>query len=343
MNKKTVLFLPVFTLLLASCSTGGKHYDSKEYVAGTLKYKDDFRILQMTDVHLGNQDILEKHFDFMKLTIQESNADLIVVTGDVFTFADKNTAKETFKFFDNFNIPWTMTWGNHDEQVYFSVDWLTGTLNKYGKNCLFKDLQDDDVYGNANFVINLTEDGTETSKVKQQLIIMDSNRYSYAKFKGYDAIHKDQVEWYERIVNDTTSNNGNAVVPSLMFFHIPFPEFQTSYDLAKAGTNPKVKFVDDVVKSDVFNEDVCCPNENTHLYDSIKNLKSTKGVFVGHDHVNTFCVDDDGLYLCYGIKATTRVYYEKELMGGQIVSMNSETGKISIERKFHTYDELEGK
>ena len=113
---------------------------------------------------------------------------------------------------------------------------------------------------------------------------------------------------------------------------------------AKESTSdPKVKFVSDVVKSDVFNEDVCCPNENTHLYDSIKNLKSTKGVFVGHDHVNTFCVDDDGLYLCYGIKATTRVYYEKELMGGQIVSMNSETGKISIERKFHTYDELEGK
>ena len=71
-NKKTVLFLPIFTLLLSSCSASGKHYECKEYVAGTLKFKEDFRILQMTDVHLGNKDILEKHFDFMSKMFPET-------------------------------------------------------------------------------------------------------------------------------------------------------------------------------------------------------------------------------------------------------------------------------
>lgn len=339
-NKKTVLFLPIFTLLLSSCSASGKHYECKEYVAGTLKFKEDFRILQMTDVHLGNKDILEKHFDFMSKTINEAHADLIVVTGDVFTFADKNTAKSVFKFFDSFDTPWTMTWGNHDEQTYYDIDWMTGYLNNYGSNCIFKDLQDDDVYGNANFVINLTEDGTATSAVKQQLIIMDSNRYCYKAFSGYDAIHEDQVKWYEDMVNYTTAQYSGTVVPSLAFFHIPFVEFQDAYKKAKEGTDPKVKFVEGVGKADLLNEDICSPSFNygEGLYKSIKKLGSTKGVFVGHDHINTCCVDDDGLYLCYGIKATTRIYYDEELMGGQVVSMDS-TNKISIERYFHTYDE----
>ena len=95
-----------------------------------------------------------------------------------------------------------------------------------------------------------------------------------------------------------------------------------------------------VGKADLLNEDICSPSFNygEGLYKSIKKLGSTKGVFVGHDHINTCCVDDDGLYLCYGIKATTRIYYDEELMGGQVVSMDS-TNKISIERYFHTYDE----
>ena len=167
---------------------------------------------------------------------------------------------------------------------------------------------------------------------------MDSNRYNYKSFKGYDAIHEDQVEWYERMVNDTKKANGDVTVPSLAFFHIPFPEFQEAYDKAKAGNDPKAQFVNGVEKGDILNEDVCCPKFNTGLYSKMKELGSTKGVFVGHDHINTFCVDYDGIYLCYGIKATTRVYYDNELMGGQVVSMNS-LNEISVERYFHTYDE----
>ena len=340
MNKsKALLFLPISALLLSSCSLTGKHYESKEYVAGTLKFKEGFKILQMSDVHLGNKDDLDKHFNFMKKTINDANADLIIVTGDVFTFADKSTAKKTFDFFDSFGTPWTMTWGNHDEQAYFSIDWLTNQLNKYGKNCIFKDLQDDDVYGNANFVINLTEDGTEATAVKQQLIIMDSNRYSYAKFKGYDAIHKDQIEWYERIVNDTKTANGNVTVPSLAFFHIPLPEFETAYNLCKDGDTADAKriFTDDSNKW-VSNEAVACPKDNTGMFDKMLELGSTKGIFVGHDHVNTYCTSYKGIALCYGIKATTRVYYENDLMGGQVVSMNS-SNEISLQRFFHTYDE----
>ena len=71
-------------------------------------------------------------------------------------------------------------------------------------------------------------------------------------------------------------------------------------------------------------------------------LGSTKAIFVGHDHINTFCVNYQGIYLCYGINSTNRVYFDNSLMGGQVISMDS-SNNITIERYFHTYDELEGK
>lgn len=336
-KKKTILFLPMLTLLLSSCSMGGKDYPMQDYIAGTLQFKEDFRILQLSDVHLGNKDNLEYHFDFMKKTIDDAHADLIVVTGDVFTFADKNTANKTFKWLDSFNTPWTMVWGNHDEQCYFSIDWLTGRLNSLSKSaeskCIFKDLQDDNVFGNSNFVINLTGSHGE---VVQQLMFIDSNRYDFSKFKGYDAIHANQVDWYTSMTNYTKGSN-TEYVPSLAFFHIPFIEFETAYNVAKAGTNPEVTFVGDVVKNDINTEGVACPKTDNGIFEAMK-THGTKGCFVGHDHVNTYCVNDQGVYLCYGIKATTRVYYDEELMGGQVINMNS-AGKITIERIFHKYNE----
>ena len=346
MNKKRlVLFLPIIGMSLTSCSLAGVKYETKEYVAGTLKYKEDFRILQLTDIHLGNKDDIEYHLKFIQKTIDDAHADLIVVTGDVFTLATKSNMQRVFKFFEDNNTPWTMTWGNHDEQNYASIDWMTGQLNKLaekdGSKCIFKDLQDDDVFGNANFVINLTEDGTANSKVKQQLIVLDSNRYNFKYFSGYDCVHTDQVEWYKRVVTDTKTANGGQTVPSLAFFHIPFPEFQEAYDLVEKG-DASAKKVD--ADKWAFNEDVCCPKfqEGEGLYKAMKDLGSTKGCFVGHDHINTFVVDYGGIYLAYGIKATTRIYYENDLMGGQVVSMNS-ANQISIQRYFHTYDELEAK
>lgn len=335
MNNKKLLFLfPITGLLLTSCSGSAKTYNAQDYVVGTLQYKENFKILHLSDIHLGNKDDLDLHFSFMSKTINEANADLIVVTGDVFTFADKITVDKVFKFLDSFNTPWTCTFGNHDEQSYYSVTWLTDKLNNFGGNCLFKDYHDDDVFGDCNFVINLAEAGV----IKQQIYLLDSNRYDFKKFKGYDKIHEDQIAWYERMVNYTTTQVG-SVVPSLAFFHIPLPEFETAYDEWEKG-NPEAKKVD----ADRWekNEGVAAPKTNTGFFDKMLELGSTKGVFVGHDHINTYCIDYKGIYLGYGIKATNRIYFNENLMGGEIISMDS-TNKITIDRIFHTYSEVEGK
>ena len=168
MRKGLFLFPSIVALCVTACA--GINYEAKDYVLQMNKESTEFRILQLTDTHIGDKDNTKLHYDFMDLTIKDADPDLIVVTGDVFTFASKGTAKEFFKWLDGHNVPWTLTFGNHDEQCFFSIDWLTGVLNKYGSNCLFKDLQDDNIQGNSNFAINVIDKATNT--LFEQLIIM---------------------------------------------------------------------------------------------------------------------------------------------------------------------------
>ena len=209
MKNKLILATGLFALSLSACG-GSKTYQPKDYVL-ELNYSSNYRILQLTDVHIGDKDNTKLHYDFMDLTIKDANPNLIVITGDVFTYASKGTAKDFCSWLDSHQIPWTLTFGNHDEQCWFSIDWLTGYLNELNEKrikdgssyCVFNDLQDDEVQGNSNFAINLTNGG----HVFEQLIVMDSNRYNYNGYFGYDYFHQDQIDWYINLVTETKKDN----------------------------------------------------------------------------------------------------------------------------------------
>ncbi|MCR5333196.1 MAG: metallophosphoesterase [Bacilli bacterium] len=327
LKKGLMLLSGLCSLVLTSCA--GAQHNISEYIL-EMGYKEDMRILQITDTHLGDKDDLEKHFKFMDITIKESNPDLIVVTGDLFTFASRTTAKRFFKFLDSYGVKWTVTYGNHDEQCYFSVDWMTGLLNNYGSNCIFKDIQDDDVQGNANFAINLKKDG----KVFEQLIVMDSNRYYYGDYFGYDCFKQNQIDWYSNLVDYTKEQNGGVTVPSLLFYHIPLPEINDAYDKAKAGENG-AHFVYEGQK----NEKACPPDYDFHFFDKIVEKGSTTGMYFGHDHVNDFIANYKGIDFAYGIKATDRIYYKEDMMGGRTIVLKNDHS-VSYENHYHTYEEV---
>lgn len=328
-HKKRLIIMATLTLLLSACGKRDVRHDISEYILET-DYKEDFRILQLNDIHLSNKDKLEREFDFMDLTIKEADADLIVICGDSFTFADKRTAKSLFNFIDSYNTFWTITFGNHDEQCYFSIDWLTDYLNNFGSYCLFKDIQDDDITGNANFAINLMKD----DKVHYQVIIMDSNRYNFGEYLGYDYIKDNQIAWYERLVNHTKVENAGIVIPSIAFFHIPIPEFDTAYKKALQGE------ADAILEYGDQREAVCAPKHNSGFFTKAKELNSTKAICVGHDHINNTRVLYQGVYLCYGINANDRVYGDADRLGGHVVTIHNDQ-TLSFDYLYHTYQEVE--
>ena len=320
-SKSLILFSVLGALSLSACATGQKH-DIGEYIL-EVDYKDNFKILQLTDIHLGDKDDKQLHYDFMDLTIKQANPDMIIVTGDLFTFASRNTAKSFFNFLDSHNVPWTVTFGNHDEQCYFSVDWMTGYLNNFGSHCVFKDIQDDNVKGNANFAINLMQGGN----VFEQLIIMDSNRYHYGSYNGYDYFDQSQIDWYEELVNH--SKVGGNPVESLMFYHIPLPEVNDAYDYG----------VENGSLSGEEREKTCPPDYNSGFFSKIVELGSTKAMFFGHDHVNNFRVTYQGVTFNYGVKSTDRIYYDEDMTGGELITLKNDHS-LEYEYIYHKYSEV---
>ena len=329
MRNKSILFSSVLAVCLSACASNQKH-NINEYIL-KANYKDNYRILQLTDIHIGDKDNYKDHFNFMDKTIKEANPDLIVVTGDLFTFASKATAKRLFKFLDSYGVNWTVTFGNHDEQCYFSVDWLTSTLNNYSERCLFKDIQDDDVQGNANFAINLMQG----NDIFEQLIVMDSNRYYFGSYFGYDYFKQNQIDWYSDLVDYTKEQNGGTVVPSLMFYHIPLPEVRDAW--AAAQENPAL--IKNPVNNAQQGEEPCNPDYNSGFFDVIKAKGSTRGMYFGHDHINNYIVEYQGIDFGYGVKSTDRVYYGDSLLGGRSITIKSDH-TLEYQDYYHTYEEV---
>ena len=311
-----------FISLLALSACGTKQYQPQDYIL-EMNYKSDFRILQLTDIHLSDKDDKETQFKFLDLLYKDANnPDLVIVTGDLFTFAGKDTAKSLFNYFDGKKVPWTVCFGNHDEQCYFSVDWLTDTLSNFGSYCMFKDLQDDDVNGNCNFVINLKEG----NKIHDQLFVMDSNRYNFDLSQlGYDCFKQDQIDWYERMVKDAEAKN-EGKVNSLMFYHIPLPEINAAWEEGTKIYGEK-------------REASCPPDHDYGFFKKIKELQSTTAMFFGHDHINNFEVDYQGVKFCYGIKSTDRIYHDEDMLGCQTITIHDDHS-LGIERYYHTYAEV---
>ena len=122
---------------------------------------------------------------------------------------------------------------------------------------------------------------------------------------GYDCIHDEQVKWYEDVVKFTKENNGGTNVHSVAFFHIPFPEFETAWELSKAGSSEVEVIIPQTDKSEY--EGVAAPKINTKLFDKMVELGSTNAVFCAHDHKNNYAIKYKGITLSYGVNSTDMV------------------------------------
>ena len=351
MNKKILFAIPLITCLLASC--GGKvHYDESKYqIAVKWEYRDqDFRILQLCDIHLSQSDIFERHFKLIDKTIADANPNLIVLNGDSFTYADKGVVTRLFSFIDSYNIPWTFTYGNHDDQGYFSDTYIQGILDsnkQLFKNVKFVNLPDDDVTGRSNFVINIYERNkigdTFVSNDLFQVYCLESHSYNFDTIE-YDFLKQDQIDWYERMVNYEKSKEGE-LIPSAMYFHIPLPEFFNAWNDAKEG-KPNAEIV--MGTTDEFGGGPL-PSTDTHLFDKVEELGSTIAISCAHDHINDSVINykvngEKDVALCFGVHSTDRIYYDSAKLGGQVIVVDhNDPWHLTFENIKNSYSEVEGK
>lgn len=307
---------------------------------------DDFKVMQITDVHIcgGVLSIAEdkKAINAVAAMITAEKPDLVIVTGDI-SFAvpwsgtiNNSYAHEYFKrLMENLGIYWTVTFGNHDSEVYDYYD-RAAVAKMYEDDsleyCLFNS-DDGGIYGESNHVINVKN---TNGLITQSLIMMDTNSYTDEDPLGirwiYDNIHSDQIDWYKSVISSNQeynekiakASNEDIVVPtvkSMLFIHIPLMEVRNSVNVHLHGSEavPNYKYELEYIRGKIGEDSpyVYCSEDEEMMFETILELGSTKAMFYGHDHLNNMVLDCNGVTMSYGYSIDYFAYNGIDKIGSQ--------------------------
>ena len=299
----------------------------------------DFKVVQLTDVHIGagfmshGKDL--KALNAVAAMVTAEKPDLVIVTGDIAypvppqAGTDDNlaSAKMFANLMEKLGVYWTVTFGNHDTEIYSDYDRaeIADFYENGGfKYCLFKS-GPEDVDGYGNNIINIKNSKGE---ITQSIFTFDSHSYLRHDIlgfgHGYENIRESQVEWYRNCVEELTAYNKsvsdmkNPVPSSTAFFHIPLTEYQDAwYEYVKNDfkDTENVKFLHGVAGEGGI---IVFPGEGEdELFETMLELGSTKGVFCGHDHENNFSIEYKGIQLSYGMSIDYLAYIGISRVGAQ--------------------------
>lgn len=262
---------------------------------------EEFKILLLTDQHYNAIALDNETGRLADKMVEKTNPDLIVLLGDqVFTPFNNNAYDALIKKMDSYKIPWAPIFGNHDAQGKARKEFIADMLLK-SEFCIFK--YGPNIDGAGNYFINLTNGGDFVHTI----YLLDSRE----KSGGYKPPTKAQMEWYEWAVNGMTSLAG-GIVPSTLMLHIPLPEYIIAYEEAKA--NGEILYGEKRERQ--------CPSEpNVGMFELMKNLGSTKGMFSGHDHTNDYSVMYQGIRLTYSVNSGFGTYGNKDIKGGTLLTI----------------------
>ena len=288
------------------CSDQFKQVDDETFTISIPKDRN-FRILQLTDLHLGFGP-LSKGADKLALEavrkiIEKSKPHMIVFTGDlIFPFLPKagtlNNGKQTKKlveFLDRFEIPYTLVFGNHDCELFSTCgkEELAG-LYKQGRYCIFTEGRKN-LTGVGNFLIKLVD---ESGKVLLPLVMLDSNMYGEGGwfFSGFDRIHDDQVDWcIERL---DALKQEDPDIKGMAFFHMPLCEMKEAYEKMKLGDKSVIYWHGSIAEKDEY---FGISKFKGTFFDRAAENGVIKWMFCGHDHLNTLSLIYKGIQMTYGM------------------------------------------
>ncbi|KAL2930163.1 putative inactive purple acid phosphatase 28 [Bienertia sinuspersici] len=297
-----------------------------------LRFKSDgtFKIVQVADMHYGQgvitrcKDVSASEFKycsdlnttkFVQRLIENEKPDFLAFTGDnIFGSSTPDAAESLFKAFHpamESGLPWAAILGNHDQESTMTREELMSliSLMDYSVaqvNPLVPNPSGEqegvsptgiDGFGNYNLSVHGPYGSQLANHSVLNLFFLDSgDRVTVDGRRTYGWIRESQLDWLQGFsqaqqdeheeCNYCEGSPLSRKSPlALGFFHIPIPEIRQLYYQKIFGQ---------------FQEAVACSSVNSGVLKMLVSMSNVKGIFIGHDHINDFCGNLDGIWFCYG-------------------------------------------
>ena len=265
-----------------------------DFVFTLAKQPDrDFVILNITDPHFADYDyrafLAFTESGTIRRLVKAVKPDLITVTGDLIcSDCASYSLKRICAFFESFNIPWAPIFGNHEDESNMDKNYIADVFLSC-PHCIFK--KNAPEMGVVNYIININEHG----RIVESVFMLDS---------GHSQANEAQRNWFRKNAEDINEKTDGAAEITVMF-HIPLPEYQYAYDAAFISLDKKWR--GEYKACGERHEDICCEKDNgipvqRGFFEIMKQLKTVKYVFCGHEHVNNFSILYQGIRLTYTMK-----------------------------------------
>lgn len=252
-----------------------------------------FKVLMFTDQHLdGNNKTSYKTVERMVDAIQSEQPDLVLVGGDNVTSGlNKKRANQYAQIFEQLGVYWGGVLGNHEGDNAYSISRseMVDIFSSYDHCVMRKGVAGID--GDCNYVIRLLgSDG----KQMQTIFCLDTfdeigdeilnSKTIFSNKSPYDGAHETQIEWYRQTAAELKELDGDY--RSILLQHIPLPAFDKAIETKSFLYGDK-------------RENICSTCYENGLFNAIKETGVTQAVFCGHDHLNNFGVEYEGILLSY--------------------------------------------
>lgn len=280
-----------------------------------------FKVVQFTDTHFldGNRTDTVTKAEGVVATISSvldvEKPDLVIFTGDNVVTRDQpfEAWRRLATPVMDRKIPWAVVMGNHDfensgksqHELITFIRTLPYALAKCGPQ---------ELGGGGNYILPVMAHGTQ--QVKAALYCLDSGDYADKNSSdGYAWFSFRQIEWFRSQAQAMTVANSGIPLPSLAFFHIPFPEYNDALSAGKVLGEKQ--------------ENVSCPKLNSGMFTAMLESKSILGTFVGHDHNNDYAASFHGICLAFGRKTGDYSYHGLPAGGARVIELDEGSRSFS--------------
>lgn len=286
--------------------------DTQIIDASQERYAD--RLGSTGDTYWAPEKINERLYDSLTETIETTQPDLILLTGDLVygEFDDNGTMFQSLVAkMESFGIPWAPVFGNHDNESAMGVDWQCEQFEN-AEHCLFKQRT---LTGNGNYTVGIKQDGV----LKRVFFMMDSNGcgslHANSLVNGHTTstvgFGQDQMDWSIGLAEDIQELS--PVTKISFAFHIQIYAFKDAY--AKYGftnsntiNNPiNIDKLDNKAEGDFgyIGRDLKGPWDASYTFYNRMKAVGVDSIFVGHEHCNSASVVYDGIRFQFGQKMGT--------------------------------------